>query len=90
MTDLRHAVAKAIADLDAEHLPRPETLAVARLCLVLAQSRAVALQSPSGFDNWRPAPELSPEAKARVLAKMESSRRARMAAYVSSQTAVVG
>lgn len=44
----------------------------------------------SGFTDWRPAPELSPEAKARVLAKMESSQRARTAAYVSSLTAVVG
>lgn len=45
---------------------------------------------PSGFTNYRPAPELSPEAKARVLAKMESVRRARAAAYVSSLTAVIG
>lgn len=45
---------------------------------------------PSGFDNWRPATGMSPEAKARVLAKMESVDRARAAAYVASLTAVVG
>jgi hypothetical protein len=44
----------------------------------------------SGFDDWRPAPALSAEATARVLAKMESVRRARCAAYVSSLTAVIG
>ncbi len=58
-------------------------------------SRATVLGPPgvpmtSGFTNWRPATDLSPEAKARVLAKMESSRRARGAAYVWSLTAVVG
>lgn len=55
--------------------------------MTTADLPGVPLQS--GFENYRPAPELPPEAKARVLAKMESSRQARMAAYVSSLTAVV-
>lgn len=55
-----------------------------------ARPELPGLPLPSGFDNWRRGPKLSPEATARVLAKIDSVNQARARAYVSSLTAVLG